>query len=109
MTADYSHDWSKTHQSSDNPNVLAGASDPGRPDEPEREAQTVFPVMFDKDYLDFRPQEVSEEELAPKGYYALERASEQKSLTSQTTPGLEDVSQEDLEKMNVQEPVETDS
>lgn len=73
-------------------NELAGVSDPNprkREDEPVRE---VKPIMFDKDYLDFRAVETEESQEDPKGSSAPGSVSMPKSVT-----GLEDWSEEDLE------------
>lgn len=74
---------------------MAGAADdakpPVTPSSPDN-AREVFPVKFDKDYMDFRMQTGEEIEGAPKGWSA------RGSVTTSGSPtGLEDVSKEDLE------------
>ena len=78
---------------SNNPMELAGATQPSTPAEPEPDmAREIFPVTFEKDHLDFRPQRVDEVEVDdPKASSALESVESPPSPT-----GLEDVSAEDL-------------
>jgi hypothetical protein len=71
--------------------TMAGATQEKMP-EVQSEAQEIFPVRFDKDYKDFRPETGEAVDEVPKGWSA--RAS----VTTSTSPtGLEDVSREDLE------------
>ena len=72
--------------------ALAGTSAGDKPEQPVGEAREIFPVKFDKDYMDFRVQTGEEIDEVPKGWSA--RAS---VTTSGSPTGLEDVSREDLE------------
>lgn len=76
---------------------LAGASrDTRRDDETPEEAETIFPLSFDRDNdKDFRPQEIAGVGV-PKGSFA--PGSVEAGRSSLTSPtGLEDVSLEDQE------------
>lgn len=71
--------------------TMAGATQEKAPDAPDQ-AREIFPVRFDKDYMDFRPETGEAADEVPKGWSARE------SVTTSTLPtGLEDVSREDLE------------
>ena len=76
----------------DNPNILAGATSPHVPPQPmPEEAREVFPVRFDKDFMDFRGVPEGDE-LAPKA------SSAPVSAATQTLPtGLEDAYGDDSE------------
>lgn len=75
-----------------NGNDIAGAADPTTASPLPDEATTIFPVMFEKDDMDFRPQEADELVVAPKG------GSVQGYVSAPSlTTGLEDVSSDDLQ------------
>lgn len=74
-----------------NPYEMPGASDPGKPREAE-EAVEIFPILFDKDYLDFRGVQEADEIADPKSSTAPASVETPSSPT-----GLEDVSEEDLD------------
>ena len=76
---------------STNPYEMPGASDPGKPREPN-EAIEVFPILFDKDYLDFRGVQEEDEPVDPKSSTAPVSVETPSSPT-----GLEDVSEDDLD------------
>lgn len=86
-----------------NPDELAGATPvvPAPYPMPE-EPREVFPVRFDKDYMDFRGTPDGDE-LVPKASSAPVSVETPKSPT-----GLEDVFEGDLET-SVQQPVEKDT
>lgn len=78
---------------------MAGATQPGRPDEPSLDnAREVFPFVLDKDFTgrtdskDFRPIPEFPENEVPKASSVQEFATPPIS-----TIGLEDVSKEDLD------------
>lgn len=77
---------------SENPNELAGATqEPRRPEPNQETAREVFPVVFEKDYMDFRGVETPDEgELAPKSSSAPASVDTPRSVT-----GLEDLSEEE--------------
>lgn len=79
---------------SQNPHELAGVSSDGTPDEAQPdEAREVFPIRFEKDYMDFSIQEEpdpTEGPLVPKSSSAPASVDPPGSVT-----GLEDVSSDD--------------
>lgn len=83
-------------------NILAGATS-SNPTPSPSEAREVFPVKFDKDYMDFRPEAEEPVDEVPKGWSAQASVTPQNSLI----PGLEDVSTESLDE-NAQPPAERD-
>lgn len=78
---------------SQNPNELAGATQPHSAAPPPDEAREVFPIRFEKDYLDFTGKPEAEEgTLVPKSSSAPASVEQPKSVT-----GLEDLSGDELE------------
>lgn len=70
---------------------------------PPKEPREVFPVSMERDFKDFRGQDVNEEkDFTPKALSALDSAATLPSVT-----GMEDVSEEDLDNP-VQSSVEKD-
>lgn len=81
---------------SENNSELAGISSDHLPAQEERNPDTareVFPVSFEKDFMDFsaKPELPEEGVLAPKSSTAPASVEPQRSVT-----GLEDLSEEDL-------------
>lgn len=74
-------------------NELAGATqEPVAPEPNPDTARQVFPVMFEKDDMDFRPTDPDVKEASAPKF-----SSAPASVVSQPSPtGLEDVSEEDL-------------
>jgi hypothetical protein len=89
-----------------NPLELAGATqEPSQPEPNVETAREVFPVVFEKDYKDYRPvaeDQPDEGELAPKSSSAPASADTLRSVT-----GLEDLSDESSET-TAQPPAEKD-
>lgn len=77
----------------DQSDALAGASQPDGKNPVPDTAQEVFPVQFEKDYLDYTGTLAEDEPVVPKASSAPVSASTQESVT-----GLEDLSSDDLEK-----------
>lgn len=76
---------------------MAGPTQPPSPD--ETNARQVFPVLFEKDYLDFTGTPPEDEPVIPKA------SSAPVSVTTQTSvTGLEDLLEEDQES-----PVQTNA
>lgn len=83
---------------------MAGATqEPVAPPVDPDQAREVFPIMFEKDDMDFRPIDPAEKEVSvPKSSSAPVSVEQPQSPT-----GLEDVSEEDLAK-TAQVPAEKD-
>ena len=75
----------------ENNDGLAGATSEPTPEERD-EAVEVYPISFEKDFMDFRPIADEGSEVAPKASSAPVSVTLPTSVT-----GLEDVSEEELE------------
>jgi hypothetical protein len=83
------------YEENNDESALAGTTGSPAPVPVSPDPREVFPISFEKDYMDFRPVSEEQEELderIPKGSTAPVSAATLKSVT-----GLEDVSSDDLE------------